>query len=119
MPRIIAAFLSGGPLMFVIGIIGFTFIPLLVVQFVRYRTLDIIWLLWSLQLVFLSLGLFGLGLGVIEAGEAAAWASDKNLGQAIAPGLSMSLNTFSYGLICPIASLIPLGIATTKVLDRR
>ena len=115
MDRIMMAFAHGGVIMFLIGIPATIFIPLLVVQFVKRRTLDITWLLWSLLGLFLALGMLGAGVGLMEAGEAAANAAPDQLAAAAAQGLSKAINTAAYGLLTVMLAAIPLSIATAKV----
>jgi hypothetical protein len=115
MERMVMAFQHGGVIMILIGIPSMIFIPLLVVQFFKRRTLDITWLLWSLLGLFLALGMLGAGVGLMEAGDAAASAAPEQLTEAAGPGLAKAINTAAYGLLTVMTAAIPLAIATAKV----
>lgn len=119
MEHMMQAFADGGAIMILIGIPSTIFIPLLVVQFIKRRTLDITWLLWSLLGLFLALGMLGSGVGLMQAGEAASAAAPDRFAEAAAAGLSKAINTGAYGLVTVLVAAIPLAIATTKVRKYR
>jgi len=106
-------FAEGGVFMYIVLLFGLAGLAVGVVQLALARKVDLVPLIVGLVVITIIVGTLGSSVGMIQAFSAVAYADPSQKAAMLAAGISIALNTTTFGLMMAVLQTLLGAIAAT------